>query len=51
MEAFRDYEMEGVRLTRLEVEAIRAGKAEIESSNKREQAEWEAKRARLFPER
>jgi thymidylate synthase (FAD) len=47
MEAFRDYEMESVRLTRLEVEAIRAGRAQIDSTNKREQAEWEAKRRGL----
>lgn len=47
MEAFRDYEMESVRLTRLEVEAIRAGRAQIDSTNKRERAEWEAKRRGL----
>lgn len=47
MEAFKDYEMESLRLTRLEVEAIRAGKAEIDSTNKREQAEWQAKRSQL----
>ena len=47
IEAFRDYEMESMRLTRLEIEAIRAGKADIETDNKREIAEWEAKRARL----
>jgi thymidylate synthase (FAD) len=47
MEAFRDYELESVRLTRLEVEAIRSGRAQIDSTNKREQAEWEAKRRGL----
>jgi thymidylate synthase (FAD) len=47
MEAFRDYEMESLRLTRLELEALRAGQAEINTTNKREQAEWQAKRARL----
>ncbi|MDX2114440.1 MAG: FAD-dependent thymidylate synthase [Planctomycetota bacterium] len=47
MEAFRDYEMESVRLTRLEVEAIREGRAEIDSPNKREQAEWQSKRSKL----
>jgi thymidylate synthase (FAD) len=47
MEAFRDYELESVRLTRLEVEAIRAGSPEIVTTNKREQAEWAAKRAGL----
>jgi thymidylate synthase (FAD) len=43
MEAFRDYELESVRLTRLEVEALRAGSKSIASENKREQAEWERK--------
>ncbi len=43
MEAWRDYELEAVRLTRLEVEALRSGAAALNSDNKREQAEWEAK--------
>ncbi|MFN7021113.1 MAG: FAD-dependent thymidylate synthase [Phycisphaerales bacterium] len=47
MEAFRDYELESVRLTRLEIEALRSGSPAIASDNKREQAEWEQKRARL----
>ncbi len=47
VEAFRDYEMDAVRLTKLEVEAIRAGKGEIATDNKREQAEWQAKRKAL----
>jgi thymidylate synthase (FAD) len=49
MEAWRDYELESVRLTRLEVEAIRAreGGAALGTDNKREHAEWEAKRALL----
>ncbi len=47
IEAFRDFEQESVRLTRLEVEALRAGKAHLETTNKREQAEWEAKRKAL----
>lgn len=47
MEAFRDYEMESIRLTRLEIEAMRGGKAEIDTTNKREQAEWTAKRSKL----
>lgn len=51
MEAWRDYEVESVRLTRLEVEAIRAGTGaaapDIATANKREQAEWDAKRASL----
>lgn len=51
MEAFRDYELDAMRLTRLEIEAIRAlgrGEApEIPSENKREQREWAEKRAHL----
>ncbi len=47
VEAWRDYELESVRLTRLEIEAIRAGKAQLETENKREQAEWDAKRSNL----
>jgi thymidylate synthase (FAD) len=44
MEAFRDYELGSVRLTRLELDALRSGAATIASDNKREQAEWDAKR-------
>ncbi|MBY0261954.1 MAG: FAD-dependent thymidylate synthase [Phycisphaerales bacterium] len=44
MEAFRDYELDGVRLTRLEIEALKSGSVTIATDNKREQAEWEAKR-------
>ncbi|MBL8745586.1 MAG: FAD-dependent thymidylate synthase [Phycisphaerae bacterium] len=47
MEAFRDYEMDSIRLSRLEIEALRAGRPAIDSPNKREQAEWEAKRHAL----
>jgi thymidylate synthase (FAD) len=52
MEAFRDYELESVRLTRLEVDALReklraGGTGAIASENKREQAEWEQKASRL----
>jgi thymidylate synthase (FAD) len=47
MEAWRDYELEAVRLTRLEVEALRGGSADLRTDNRREQAEWEEKRARL----
>lgn len=47
VEAWRDYELESVRLTRLEIEAIRAGNAELASDNKREQAEWAEKRRTL----
>jgi thymidylate synthase (FAD) len=45
-EAFEDYRLEGMHLTRLEVEAMRSGKP-LATDNKREIAEWEAKRARL----
>ncbi|MCB9837771.1 MAG: FAD-dependent thymidylate synthase [Phycisphaeraceae bacterium] len=47
VEAFRDYEMGAVRLTRLEIEAIRAGSTEIDTTNSREQSEWAAKREAL----
>jgi thymidylate synthase (FAD) len=51
MEAWRDYELESVRLSRLELDALRAanagGAAELRSDNKREQAEWDAKRKSL----
>lgn len=56
LEAWRDYELESVRLTRLEVDAIRAaggrvGEAgELASKNAREQAEWREKQARLLRE-
>jgi thymidylate synthase (FAD) len=45
-EAFVDYELDAIRLTRLEVEAIRTAKP-LASDNKRETAEWEAKRKSL----
>lgn len=51
MEAFRDYELESVRLSRAEVQAIRAhtgGVApDLAVTNKREQAEWDRKRGSL----
>jgi thymidylate synthase (FAD) len=51
MEAWRDYELESVRLTRLELEAVRSARGgkpgPISTDNKREQAEWEAKRTLL----
>ncbi len=52
MEAWRDYELEAVRLTRLEVEALKekiggGGTGELRSENKREKAEWVEKAARL----
>jgi thymidylate synthase (FAD) len=45
-EAFEDYRLGALHLTRLEVEAMRTGQP-LASDNKREQAEWEAKRKRL----
>ena len=45
-EAFEDYRMGSMHLTRLEVEAIQTGKP-LNSDNKRENAEWEAKKAKL----
>jgi len=51
MEAFRDYELEGVHLTRLEMEALRGerrgGSGELASDNKREQDEWREKREKF----
>ncbi|MGE3108691.1 MAG: FAD-dependent thymidylate synthase [Phycisphaerales bacterium] len=51
MEAFRDYELDSLRLTRLEIEALRSraagGPLALDSSNKREIAEWEEKRKTL----
>ncbi len=58
IEAWRDYELESVRLTRLEVEALRRGvgalagavsqeQFAIETANSRERAEWDEKRKRL----
>ena len=46
MEAFRDYRLNGISLTGLEVEAMRTGEA-LATDNRREQAEWDAKKARL----
>lgn len=43
VEAFRDYRLHAVSLTRLEVEAIRTG-SDLDTTNKREQAEFEAKK-------
>jgi thymidylate synthase (FAD) len=45
-EAFMDYEFDALRLTRLEIEAIRAGKP-LNTQNKREITEFEAKKSRL----
>ena len=45
-EAFLDYHVESMHLTRLEIEAIRTGQP-IATTNKREAAEWEEKKRRL----
>ena len=45
-EAFEDYRLDAMHLTRLEIEAARTGKP-LATDNKREVAEWEAKKARL----
>src|SRR5437667_608629 len=45
-EAFLDYQVESMHLTRLEIEAIRSGQP-ISTTNKREAAEWEEKKKRL----
>lgn len=55
IEAWRDYELESVHLTRIEIEAIRDSvrtcerscAIELKTTNKREQAEWDAKRTVL----
>ncbi len=51
MEAFRDYELDAMHLTRLEIDAIRArmagGDGALAGTNKRESAEWDAKRRKL----
>lgn len=45
-EAFIDYRLGAITLSQLEIEALRTGKP-LESDNKREQQEWEIKKARL----
>ncbi|EGC37735.1 thymidylate synthase [Dictyostelium purpureum] len=45
-EAFMDYAFESIKLTRLEIEAIRSGKP-INTTNKRETEEWEQKKQLL----
>ena len=45
-EAFEDYRLNAMHLTGLEIDAIRTGKS-LATENKRETAEWEAKKARL----
>jgi thymidylate synthase (FAD) len=45
-EAFEDYRLHAMHLTRLEIESIRTGEP-LATENRREQDEWAAKRARL----
>jgi thymidylate synthase (FAD) len=45
-EAFLDYRLQAVHLTRLEVEALRTGKP-LATENKREASEWEQKKKQL----
>ncbi|MBC8108786.1 MAG: FAD-dependent thymidylate synthase [Anaerolineae bacterium] len=45
-EAFIDYNVESMRLSRLEIEAIKSGKP-LPTENKRENAEWEEKKRKL----
>jgi thymidylate synthase (FAD) len=45
-EAFEDYHLGAMHLTRLEIEALRTGQP-LKSDNKRETAEWDAKKQRL----
>ncbi|MBV8780788.1 MAG: FAD-dependent thymidylate synthase [Phycisphaerae bacterium] len=45
-EAFVDYDQKSVRLSRLEIEAIRTGEP-LKSTNKRENAEWETKKSKI----
>ncbi|MBL8991305.1 MAG: FAD-dependent thymidylate synthase [Phycisphaerae bacterium] len=51
VEAWKDYELESVRLSRLEIEALRdaarGGAGELASENSREREEWIAKRRSL----
>jgi len=45
-EAFEDYRLGAAHLTRLELDALRSGQP-LATDNKREQAEWETKRAKM----
>lgn len=45
-EAFEDYRLGGAHLTRLELESLRTNQP-LATDNKREQAEWEAKRKKM----
>lgn len=46
MEAFEDYQLGAITLSRLEVDALRTDKP-LDSDNKREQTEWKEKRVKL----
>jgi thymidylate synthase (FAD) len=46
IEAFRDYRLGAVTLTRLEIDALK-GDGELDTTNKRERAEFEAKKRKL----
>jgi len=45
-EAFMDYHLGSMHLTRLEIEALKSG-GPLASDNKRENAEWDEKKKRL----
>jgi thymidylate synthase (FAD) len=45
--AFEDYRLNSVELSALELDSIRSGR-EIETLNRREREEWEAKKMRIF---
>ena len=45
-EAFEDYRLGGAHLSRLELQALQTGEP-LATDNKREQAEWDAKRAKM----
>ncbi len=45
-EAFVDYNLEGMHLTKLEIDAIKSNQP-LNTTNKREAAEWDAKKAKL----
>ena len=45
-EAFVDYNLQGLHLTRLEAESLRTGQP-LKTENKRETAEWEEKKKKL----
>jgi thymidylate synthase (FAD) len=46
IEAWRDYDLEAMHLTRLEIESLRANQP-LKTENTREQAEWASKKQRL----